>query len=116
MIDGEPIDTLLQQAVNDGVFPGVIAIAGNRDGMLYEGAFGQLSVHDQTPVVPDTTIALASMTKAITSVAALQLIEQGRLDLEQPVASVLPAFGELQVLEGFDDERPRLRPPSSQAS
>ena len=61
-------------------------------------------------------MAIMSMTKAIASVAALQLIEQGSLELKQPVADVLPAFGELQVLEGFDQETPRLRPPACQAT
>ena len=54
---------------------------------------------------------IASMTKAMASVAALQLVEQGQLTLEQPVADVLPEFGELQVLDGFDGDEPRLRPP-----
>jgi CubicO group peptidase (beta-lactamase class C family) len=94
----------------------VVAVAGDRDSVLYEGAFGRLSVDGGAPVGVDTVVALASMTKALASVAALQLIERGDLALEQPVADVLPAFAELQVLEGFDGDRPRLRPPASQAS
>ncbi|MGO9763950.1 MAG: serine hydrolase domain-containing protein [Solirubrobacteraceae bacterium] len=109
-------DELLERAVRDGSLPGVVAVAGDRDGTLYEGAFGRLSVDAEDPVKTDTVLALASMTKAFTSVAALQLIEQGLLELEQPVADVLPAFAELQVLEGFEGEEPRLRPPARQAS
>ncbi len=116
MIDGNAINQLLENAVSGGALPGAIAVVGDRDGTLYEGAFGRLSVDGEEPAQVDTMLAIASMTKAITSVAALQLIEQGRLELEQPVASVLPAFGELQVLEGFDGETPRLRPPVGQAS
>ncbi len=116
MIDSNAIDELLEDAVGNGALPGVIAIAGDRDGTLYEGAFGRLSVDGEEPAVADTMLAIASMTKALTSIAALQLIEQGRLELEQPVASVLPAFGELGVLEGFDGEVPRLRAPARQAS
>ncbi len=63
----------------------------------------------------DTMFRLMSMTKAFASVAALQLIEQGRLELDQEVASVLPAFGELKVLDGFDGDTPRLREPARQA-
>jgi CubicO group peptidase (beta-lactamase class C family) len=107
-MDASRIDGLLEQSVSDRVVPGVVAIAGHRDGLLYEGAAGLMSV--------DTVIWVASMTKALVSVAALQLIEQGRLELEQPVADVLPAFGELQVLEGFDGDEPRLRPPTCQAT
>src|SRR5450759_1871043 len=110
------IDGLLEQAVEKGAVPGIVAVAGDRDDVLYEGAFGLLSVDGGDPVRLDTMFALASMTKAITSVAALQLIEQGALELEQPVADALPAFGELSVLEGFDGDTPRLRPSARQAT
>jgi methyl acetate hydrolase len=110
------IDELYERATSDDSLPGVVAVAGDRDGILYEAAFGRLSVAGEEPVRTDTVFALASMTKAFTSVAALQLIEQGRLQLEQPVADVLPAFGQLQVLEGFDGAQPRLRAPARQAS
>jgi len=114
--DAGAIDGLLAAAAEDGTLPGVIAVAGDREGTLYEGAFGRLSVTGEELVRADTMLAIASMTKAITSVAALQLIEQGRLELEQPVASVLPAFAQLQVLDGFDGDTPRLRAPAGQAT
>jgi CubicO group peptidase (beta-lactamase class C family) len=110
------IDGLLRQAAADGRVPGVVAVAGDREGTLYEGAFGHLGIGDDRPAQVDTVFLIASMTKAIASVAALQLVEQGKLALEQPVADVLPAFGELQVLEGFDGDEPRLRPPARQAT
>ncbi len=116
MTDTSAIDGLLEGAVADGALPGVVAVAGDRDGVSYEGAFGGLSVEGEAPARVDTMLAIMSMTKAITSVAALQLIERGSLQLEQPVADVLPAFGKLQVLEGFDGDTPRLRPPARQAT
>jgi methyl acetate hydrolase len=116
MTDTNAIDGLLEGAVADGALPGVVAVAGDRDGVSYEGAFGGLSVDGDEPARADTMMRLASMTKAITSVAALQLIERGSLQLEQPAAEVLPAFGKLQVLDGFDGETPRLRPPARQAT
>jgi methyl acetate hydrolase len=70
----------------------------------------------QWRAIATAMFAIASMTKAITSVAALQLIEQGALELEQPVADALPAFGELSVLKGFDGDTPRLRPPARRAT
>ena len=115
-MDADRIDGLLEDAVKDGALPGVVAVAGDRDGLLYEGAFGRLSIDGDVPVRPDTMMRIASMTKAITSVAALQLLERGSLELEQPVADVLPAFGELEVLEGFDGEVSRLRAPARQAT
>jgi methyl acetate hydrolase len=103
------IDGLLEQAVSAGVLPGVVAMVGDREGTLYEGVYGRLSVESDEPARADTMYWIASMTKAVVSVAALQLIERGDLELEQPVADILPAFGELPILDGFDGDVPRLR-------
>ena len=115
-MDATRIDALLDRAVGEQVVPGVVAVVGDREGVLYEGAFGRLNVDGDVSARPDTMMWIASMTKAIVSVAALQLIEQGDLELEQPVADVLPAFGGLKVLEGFDGDTPRLRAPKGQAT
>ena len=115
-MDTSAIDSLLAQAVEERTVPGVVAVAGDRDGTLYEGVAGRLSVAGEEPVRPGTTMALASMTKAITSVAALQLMEQRKLELQQAVADLLPSFERLQVLEGFDGELPRLRAPAVRAT
>jgi methyl acetate hydrolase len=115
-MDTSAIDGLLERAVDDGVVPGLVAVVGDRDGVLYEGAFGALSVDGGASVRPDSMFWLASMTKALVSVAALQLIERGELGLEQPVADILPAFGALKILEGFDGDTPRLRAPERQAT
>ena len=102
------IDELLAASADAGAVPGVVAVVTGPDGVLYEGAAGDAT--------PDTMFRFASMTKAMATVAALALVEEGRLELDQPVASVLPEFGELQVLEGFDGDTPRLRPPATQAT
>jgi methyl acetate hydrolase len=115
-MDAATIDGLLERAVESGTMPGVVAVVGDRDGVLYEGAFGRLSVDSDAGVRPDTMFWLASMTKAPVSVAALQMIERGELELEQPVSDILPAFGALQVLDGFDGDTPRLRAPARQAT
>ena len=110
------IDGLLEHAVSDGTFPGVVAMVGDRVGVIYEGAFGRLNVDGAEPVRADTLFWIASMTKAIVSVAALGMIERGELELEQPVADVLPAFADLPVLDGFDGDEPRLRPAARPAT
>ncbi|HTX07970.1 MAG TPA: serine hydrolase domain-containing protein [Solirubrobacteraceae bacterium] len=110
------VQALLDRAAADEIVPGAVAVATRRDGTTELAWAGRLRVDGEVPVGPDTMVRLMSMTKAFASVAALQLIEQGRLELEQDVASVLPAFGELQVLEGFDGDRPRLRAPARQAT
>ncbi len=115
-MDAGSIDQLLERAVDDQVVPGVMAVVGDRDGVLYEGCFGALSVEGETPVRRETMFWLASMTKAIVSVGALMLIERGEIELDQPVADIVPQFGVLQVLEGFDGDTPRLRAPRRQAT
>ena len=116
MFERAPIDDLLEDGAASGAVPGVVAIVVNRDGVLYEGAAGRRSVESLAAVTVDTMFRNASMTKALASVGGLQLVEQGLLQLETPVASVLPEFGDLQVLEGFDGDRPRMRPPATQAT
>ena len=106
--DGAAVDALLTGAVEDGVFDGVSAIVVDRDGVLHTGVAGD--------AYADTVFRNASMTKALATVGALQLVEQGRLDLDASVESIVPAFGELQVLDGFDGEQPRLRAPASKAT
>jgi methyl acetate hydrolase len=106
------VEEHLQESIRSGAAPGLAAVASGPDGPLQEAYAGRLGPDDERPVGPRTMFRIASMTKAMTSVAALQLIERGELSLEQPVREVLPAFGELQVLEGFDGDVPRLRPPA----
>jgi CubicO group peptidase (beta-lactamase class C family) len=112
----EAIDGILDRAVTGRAAPGIVAMVGDRDGVIYEGAAGLVNIDGTEPASLDTMFAIMSMTKAFTSVAALQLVERGELALEQPVAEVLPAFDALQVLDGFDGEEPRLRPPASRAT
>jgi len=110
------IDEVLQNAVSRGDVPGVVAMAANENGPIYEGAAGVRSVESDDPITADTMLRIASMTKMVTTTAALQLVEQGSLDLDEPVAKYRPEFAEIQVLEGFDGDTPKLRAPASQAT
>src|SRR3954467_13776718 len=98
------VDELLEQAVAGGVTRGFVAVVGGRAGAGAEAGRGDGAVVEAAAgeTGPDTVFRIASMTKAMASVAALQLIERGELALEQKVADLIPSFGELQVLEGFD--------------
>ncbi len=94
----------LQRAVDAGDVPGIVAAAATEDGVIFEGAAGAFGV--------DSVVWIASMTKALTAAAAMQLVERGRLSLEQPAGDVVPELARKQVLEGFAaDGQPRLRPP-----
>ncbi|MHB8529089.1 MAG: serine hydrolase domain-containing protein [Caulobacteraceae bacterium] len=82
--------------------PGFVAMARFADGRTYRGAFGRRSLAGPAPMTQDALFWIASMTKLVTSIAALQLIEDGALSLDQTVASVLPEFAELPILDGFE--------------
>ena len=106
------VDQVLERAVAQGVAAGVVALATNDQGVIYEGAFGKREIGRDADMTLDTVVWIASMSKAITSVAAMQLVEQGRIGLDEPLSERLPNLAGIQVLEGFDDAgAPRLRPP-----
>src|SRR5690242_2950588 len=115
-IDGSAIDKVLRNAVDSGGVPHVAAIAADRDGVIYQGAAGPRAVGESDPVTVDTLLRIMSMTKMPCTVAALQQVEQGHLDLDAPVADYCPEFAEIQVLTGFDGDTPVLRPPARQAT
>jgi len=105
------VDQLLKIATDRGDVPGVVAMAATREGPVYQAAFGKRALPDGPRMTADTVFWIASMTKAITSTAALQLVEQGKLSLDRPIAEVLPELAAPQVLEGFDAAgEPQLRP------
>ena len=107
----ERADAVLRQAVSNGDVPGVTAIATSRDDTIYAGAFGERWVGGGA-MTPDTVVLIASMTKPITGVAAMQLVEQGKLDLDVPARNWVSDLAVVQVLEGFDDAgEPMMRPP-----
>ncbi len=111
MVDRGAIDQLLQGAVNSGDVPGVVAVAADDSGVVYQGAFGRQKLNGDAPMKLDTVFRIASMTKAITGTAAMQMVEQGKLSLDRPAGEVLPELASPQVLEGFGGAgKPSLRP------
>jgi methyl acetate hydrolase len=105
------IHALLRSATAAGEVPGIVALAATEGGVVYEGVFGRRRLPDGPAMTRDTVFRIASMVKLITSVAALQLVEQGRLSLDAPVPAVDPELGEPQVFDGLDAKgAPILRP------
>jgi CubicO group peptidase (beta-lactamase class C family) len=105
-------DAVLQGAVANGDVPGVVAAATDRDDTIYEAGFGERVIGSGIAMTTDTVGWIASMTKALTGTAVMQLVEQGRLELDRPAADWVPELSEVQVLEGFaDDGQPLTRPP-----
>jgi methyl acetate hydrolase len=105
------IDAILKARVDAGDAPGVVAMAATKDALIYQGAFGVRAKGAPTAMSLDTVFAIASMTKLLTSVAAMQLFERGKLTLDEPAARIDPALDAPQVLDGFDAKgAPQLRP------
>ena len=105
------IETAFTQAVESKKMPGIVAAAVTDKGTLYEGAFGTREMGKSTPMTLDTIVWIASMTKAITGTAAMQLVEKGKLSLDQPASAVVPELAQAKVLDGSDGDKPRLRAP-----
>ena len=105
------IDETLRAGIRRRKIPCVTAMVANADQTIYTGAFGTRDAASGKEVTPDSIFAIASMTKAITSTAAMQLVERGKLTLDEPVSKHLPELAKLEVLEGFDGAgKPMLRP------
>jgi methyl acetate hydrolase len=105
------IDPLLSRATDAGEIPGVVAAVATDREVIYQGAFGKRDLSKPQPMTVDSVFWIASMTKAVTAVAAMQLVEQDKLSLDRPIGKVLPDLAEPQVLEGFaTDGSPKLRP------
>ena len=108
------IDEILSRYIASGDLPCAVAGVANADGTLYMGAAGLRSLDETQAMTTDTIFAIASMTKAITTVATLQLVEQGLIDLDAPITTYLPDLDRLKVLSCFDDEgKPMLVSPES---
>jgi methyl acetate hydrolase len=91
----------LQAAVDRGDVPGIVAVAANRNRVIYSGAFGMRDVAHREAMTMDTIFRIASMTKPVTSAALMQFVEQGRVALDDPADKYLPAFRNLQVFDSF---------------
>ncbi len=108
----------LRAAVERKDVPGVVALVTNRDRVLYQGAFGVADVATGRPLAPDALFRIASMTKPVTSVALMQLVEQGKISLDDPGEKYLPELAGLKVIESFDAKtgdytlRAPARPPT----
>jgi methyl acetate hydrolase len=110
------IDEVLRRAVDSGAVPNVVATAADTGGPFYEGSAGNRTAGTDQPLDGGTLFRIASMTKMVATVAALQLAERGELDLQAPVDTLVPAWAELEVLEGWDGDTPRTRPPATRAT
>jgi CubicO group peptidase (beta-lactamase class C family) len=112
------LDASLRGAVERKDVPGVVALITDRERVLYQGAFGVADVATGRPLASDALFRIASMTKPVTSTALMQLVEQGRIGLDDPAEKYLPELAGLKVIESFDAKtgdykvRPASKPPT----
>ncbi|CAG9943108.1 unnamed protein product [Clonostachys rosea f. rosea IK726] len=109
----EEIEKIYDDVVASGLLPGVSVFAGDRSGkLLFTKTVGKGSLKDGSdiPLTESTMSIIASMTKLMTSVAVLQCVEDGKLDLDQDVKPLLPDIGKHGILTGFDGDTPVLEP------
>ena len=105
-------DVLKSVTTGTSRVPGVVAMATDRKKNIYEGAAGVRELGKDQAMTTDTVVCFWSTTKAITGTAAMQLVEEGKLDLDAPAKNYVPALGKIQVLDGFNaDGSPKMRPP-----
>src|ERR1700684_4715155 len=95
------IDQILRQKSDAVEIPGVVAMAASGNEVIYQGAFGKRDLSKPDNMTTDSVFWIASMTKAITAAAAMQLVEQGKLSLDAPIGKVLPHLATPQGAEGF---------------
>jgi methyl acetate hydrolase len=110
------LNKFLTEATARGDVPGVAVAVVNKDGLVYHEAFGTSSTLRKTPMVKDTIFNIASMTKAVTSVAIMMLVDEGKLKLDDDVAKYLPKYKDPVVVSTFNEAdgsyetRPAKRP------
>jgi methyl acetate hydrolase len=110
-----PIDQVLREAVDQKMLPGIVAMVAVGDRLTYQGAFGKRDTVKDIPMTVDSIFRIASMTKPVTSVAIMQLVESGRVKLDEPAVTYLPELSKVQVLEEFDVStgKAKFRPPTT---
>jgi CubicO group peptidase (beta-lactamase class C family) len=102
------LTTFLRQSVTRGDVPGVVALVVTKDQVIYQGAVGQRDVARAVPMTPDTIFRIASMTKPLTTALAMMLVEEGRVHLDDTVATYIPRFAAATILVKADEARGTL--------
>ena len=96
------LDSYLQNAIKTTHIPGMVALVVSKDGIVYEQAFGLKDVAHKQAMTADTIFRLASMTKLLTSLGIMMLVEQGKISLDAPASLYLPALAQAQVYTSFN--------------
>ena len=107
------LDTLLRQHIDEGHVAGLVAGVARKGQLVYLQAMGWQDIENDQAMQEDSIFQIRSMSKAVTSLAVMQLVEQGRLGLQDPVSRYIPSFAHMQVMVNPDDpQHTALRAPS----
>ena len=98
------VEELLTDDINNNKIPGAVVLVGNEKGIVYQKAFGVKNPLTNEKYSTDDIFRIASMTKAITSVAVLKLWEDGRINLDDPIEKYIPEFKDVEILETFNEK------------
>jgi CubicO group peptidase (beta-lactamase class C family) len=112
LLTSAEIDAYLTTVVRDTRIPGIVALVVDADRVVYTGAFGKQNVGAGLPMATDTIFRIASMTKPVTSVAVMMLVQEGDIGLDDAISQYLPAFEDKPVIETFNaaDKTYTVRP------
>ena len=113
-MSSENMDRILSDAVAARDVPFVVAMSANAQGVIYSGSAGQAA--EGRVAGEDTVFRIFSATKAIGSLAAMIMIDRGKMSMDTPVADVLPDWNGLRVLDGWDGDTPLMRAPRTTAT
>lgn len=111
-LDGDKlrkIDKYMQQKVDDGKIVGCLGLIARGDKVAYFKTWGDMDGEKGKPMKADTIFRIYSMSKPITSVAAMQLVEQGKMNLDDPLSKYLPELKDLNIQKG-DEQVPATSP------
>ncbi len=98
------VEELLTDDINNNKIPGAVVLVGNEKGIVYQKAFGVKNPLTNEKYAIDDIFRIASMTKAITSVAVLKLWEDGKINLDDPIEKYIPEFKDAEILETFNEK------------
>jgi CubicO group peptidase (beta-lactamase class C family) len=102
--DLDRIGDVVRNEVASRKIPGAVLLIQQHGKQVYLESFGLRSVATRLPMTPDTIFRIYSMSKAVTSVAAMMLVEDGKLSLDDPVSKYIPAFADAKVGVDLSDE------------
>ena len=112
----QPLDGFLREATDDRGYLGAVSLVYHDDAVIQSQAYGFRDLARMSPMQVDSIFRIYSMTKTVTTVAVLMLVEEGKLSLDDPVAKTLPGFANMQVFVGGTADKPQLRPARAQVT